>query len=337
MNFNTSSLIFQILFIASFTIMALVLVLVFYTINLILPENNRNKGLVNLKSSVINYLTTNNIRISILVLCITVFIALIFYSLFIKNEVDYKIGQNIFPETIGLVFDALLLVFFYNLLITRFERKKDIEKYEELLDEMRAKPENSVDSKIIFDQDKKDRIESIIKKFNKLKHSEIRLSNIDLSGCHLPNINLTGSKLFRTNFDDANIINATFKDVSCSNSFFENAKLSGAKFMGETKIQHTNFKGSFLRGAEFMCDSLFDCDFEDAKMENVKIENVSISKCNFNKAIVTKGFLAKMRENYKSGDKIFEMYHEMERKNFGSENFESFLIRKTINTPNLGD
>jgi hypothetical protein len=160
---------------------------------------------------------------------LVVFIVLITTCIYWRTEFpsDWdQIRKNMLPEFIGFAFDLLLLGILLAIVSNIQNKKQNIERWKEEIDDLRG----------IETEDAKQKILSNLKR---LLRYEVK--NIDLSGCFLKGADLTGfdlsdTVLCQTNFENAKLIRVSFvnsfiKGCNFKKSLIFHSDFSSAKFI----------------------------------------------------------------------------------------------------------
>lgn len=253
-----------------------------------------------------------------------------------ENHFLIQTLKNIRVEFIGMLFDAILLVWIFQWISAKGDKERRIQH---LKDEMEDFIQwNSEEAKY--------RIRGILYRLNKEDVTEVELTLsqqnkcIDLKDMNLENIDLSGSNLLQVDFSGSILTNANFSNLSGSTSvYFNNSELMWAKFIGST-LQSFRFKGAYLGFSDFSNATLIRVDFtgaklistifENTKFENVILENVEVSK-DFKEKIQRWQIKWLVNDNHQKS--IFDDYEIMETitppKHSGKdESFQYFLKRK---------
>lgn len=213
--------------------------------------------------------------------------------------------NGIHVELFGVLFDTLVLVLLYNWVSSLGERKREIKKNEEEIDDFRHWKSDEAKFRIIGN----------IKRLNRLKVTKLDLSFVDLSNPRIEKsqlifsqINLTGSTFLRSNLSGLNMSNSEFNEIVDHNSEFVKSGLLNAKFRG-CHLQGTNFSGAFLHNADFT-DSVFtsNTNFADANIRFATFSNVTVDSANFEGAEVNGDFFDRMKEWNINGKNVFLDY-----------------------------
>lgn len=195
--------------------------------------------------------------------------ALVSVGLFLVSWTSgfYEDGQwfeNVLVEAHGMWFDILILGIFATVLSSLSERKREIQRYNEEIEDFLGWKSDEAAC----------RITGNIRRLNKLGARPAKLynaylenvnldkaniSNADLNNTSFVRASMVGITLERSNLTQANLANvdlskARLIEANLENAYLENANLTGANLQGAklngAHLQGVNLKKTELRGAD---------------------------------------------------------------------------------------
>lgn len=180
--------------------------------------------------SIREYLNRNIIKplfTSAVILILAVVILVVIDLIFKPGGTSY--WDNIFAELHGMLFDVAIILFLFNWIESKREKKLRIERYKEEIEDYRPWQGEEATWRIC----------GLIRRLNKLNKTFFQLTGAylreaDLSRAHFENSLLTG----------ANLENAILLDAHLENVHLEYAQLNGAI------LAATHFEGAFLQNAK---------------------------------------------------------------------------------------
>ena len=164
----------------------------------------------------------------------------------------------------------LSLVYSWFWLQKRGEKRREIQKYENEIDDFRDWEDPAAAR----------RLRGSIIRLNKLGISKINLSNCYLANLHLEEINFTDSDMMNVNLEGAFL---EYADLSNTDSWsanfiganleyakFINSEVKNSKFIG-ANLSNANFKNAKLNESDFdQVTSMFNANFHEADLRDVK-------------------------------------------------------------------
>jgi len=168
------------------------------------------------------------------------------------NNAEYL--ENLLLEAHGMLFDLLVIGVFSTWLIKRGQRRAQIHKYLDEIDDFRN----------WYSEEASYRILGSIKRLNKLKETKINLSNCHLAKINLKHVDLTGSELYQINLEHAFIEQGKFDSASLTESNLQACKL-----------RWSSFKSARLGYANFC-----DCDLRDSNFEGADFYRATLKGAN---------------------------------------------------------
>lgn len=222
-------------------------------------------------------------KIYVLLFLISLFIFILLKSIFYEKAGGFF--QGIIIEYVGMLFDIFVLGIIFSIFYKFTEKKRDIKRYREEIDDYRGWESDEAKFKIIGN----------IRRLNKLGFTSIDLSKCYLKKSDLSGLNLTGADLWETNFQDASLNGTTMigANIECTN--FKGANLSEANLQGAINMslwldedsilfKETNFEGANLEECNLKDAQLMRANFKNVKLKNAELQNASLSQSDFNDA-----------------------------------------------------
>ncbi len=219
------------------------------------------------------------------------------FTFFVHPDTSGDFWGNVRVEFVGFCFDVFLLGLIFSIFMQRYQRKQDIKRWQEEIDDYRGWDEKEATHRIVGN----------IRRLNKMgvKNVNLRrcylakayLLEIDLEGADLTGANLEGADLRLANLENANfnesllqnarldranlkntsfghshLESASLTDTNLEGSGFNKAHLAGAYFMGATNLEEADFSFSYLEGAHFDSIEWLDkLQKKDAEKKGVKL------------------------------------------------------------------
>ena len=227
-----------------------------------------NMKKINMKK--INTLFLEN-KISIFILFIALWLIGVRQFDFYWDELS-PFWQGVLTEAHGTLFDILL----FGIVLTFYEKynekRKDIKRLEEEIDDYRDWKEPEATYRII----------GCIKRLNRHKVTAIKLHGCFLKNADLTNkINLTSSDIWESDLENAHLYG-----TNLTNCCFNGSNLKNVKF-NYANLRNATFYLSSLRKASFKESWLHSTSFERADLREVNFEYASIDEyTNFEEAMV---------------------------------------------------
>jgi uncharacterized protein YjbI with pentapeptide repeats len=251
-----------------------------------------------------NALTTNVIALGFFSLAIvTGFFILL--TILVKTSWSNFL-EGIHVEVFGIIFDVIVLVILSSWIAKFGERKRDILRYQEEIEDFRYW--KSDESKF--------RIRGNIKRLNKLQFSKIDLDFVDISST----VNPRGNQLLFSDIDlnEASMLESDLSGLNLTNSTFINSTNHYGKFIGsvilngkfsDSHLQGTRFDRCYLGGADFE-DAVITggCIFNNSILKSASFTNTTIETAHFDNAVVDEDFLNRMAASGKSTKNAFRKY-----------------------------
>lgn len=242
---------------------------------------------------------------------------------------ETSLWYNILVEAHGLIFDIFFFAIILVILSKIIERRREIKRYEEELDDYRKwdgeetpyrvagiikrleeeKGKGKIDySNLSIGQLPKSQIIEIIKSqtpITSLRGAE--LTKADLSKSSLLRINLQDSDLTGSIFKNAYLIAGNFQNAKMEEANFEEAILKGAKFHGarmakiilkKANLQNAKFNIARMWNADLREANLYKADLPeaylvDANLANANLRNSNLSNANLRRVNLTGANLRK--------------------------------------------
>jgi hypothetical protein len=181
-------------------------------------------------------------------------IVIISYKNKYLDETNFCEGITI--EAFGMLFDILVLGILFNIFNNIGERKREIRRYLEEIDDYRGWDEKEAMYRIVGN----------IKRLQKLGEKKLYLKN-----CYLEDAKLHGIELPGANLEGANLTKAKLQLADLQKANLKRANLT------EAKLNWANLQGVDLFGAILQNASLEEANFEGASLTLANLENVVLT------------------------------------------------------------
>ena len=202
-----------------------------------------------------------------------------------KSRTDDQFLPGVLVETFGFLMDVVFLGIFIVVFNGFRERKKQIERYKEEIDDYRGWNEKEATYRIV----------GLIRRLNKLKVYNIDLSlcflvGSDLSFTHLSSASFILANLNEVNFSQinlakANLVKANFSDAILSHAILSEANLIEA-FLYNTILSFTDLSMAKLNNANLSFADLSYSNLSNADLSNVNFTKTNLSNANLSGIIV---------------------------------------------------
>lgn len=198
-----------------------------------------------------------------------------------------EILENVRIEYIGFGLDLILLGLIQSILYQRHQRKQDIKRWKEEIDDFRGWNEKEAMYRIV----------GLIRRLSAAKEHALDLSHCYLRYATLKGINLSGSNLSDAKLDGAELDGAILNDCN-----FERASLQGAN-LADAKLKRSNLQNSILLTLvysnedpvfykslispnlpSFKRTNLEGANLESARLENAHLYGANLKNTSFNEA-----------------------------------------------------
>lgn len=188
--------------------------------------------------------------------------------------------ENFYPQVLaeahGMIFDMFLIGVLMFWMESAKEKRTKIAYYTEELDDIITigTPESAL------------RVLILIKRLNRLKVFDLKLTGLKLINGNLNKCNLRGGNLIMTtlvnlnashgDFSNAFLSNSNWERCTCNETLFNGCYSQGANYSHGFFIG-SSFKNSFLVGSNFEGAYLMKANFEGAVMINVNLKGASLT------------------------------------------------------------
>jgi len=189
----------------------------------------------------------------LLLLAVSLFV--LRFTFFVHPDTSGDFWGNVRVEFVGFCFDVLLLGLIFSIFMQRYQRKQDIKRWQEEIDDYREWNEPEAMFRIVGN----------IKRLSRLGVTEI-----DLQHCFLEESNLGGLNLSGSIFSGARMEHTFLAEAELENAFFHWTNLSRANLI------KANLKGAFLKYTVLEDAILFDIQLDGAYISNVVLEGASV-------------------------------------------------------------
>ena len=232
-----------------------------------------------------------------------------FTYIFFKYKGDFL--RSVFVEAHGMLFDLFVIATFILWLNKKAEKKRNIQRWQEEIDDFRGWDEKEATFRIVGNIKRLNRngitninlADSFLKNVNfsraNLKDADLTWANLEeaylgkahlegtcllganlrrayLGRANLEKANLEGAKLFGANLEKANLNGANLEGANLEGAVLLRANLGGAN-LGGAKLEGANLEGADLRGANLMGADFRGADLRGADLRgaiNVTIEQL---------------------------------------------------------------
>jgi uncharacterized protein YjbI with pentapeptide repeats len=188
--------------------------------------------------------------------------------------------ENFLGEVHGLAFDVLVFGILIVLINKRLERRRDIKRWREEIDNFRRWDEKEATF----------RIAGNIRRLNKLG-----ITDIDLSGCFLWGAELSGAKLQRaflerTNLQEASLWRANLLGADLHRANLRHASLAEAN-LGRAIFMEANLEEASLRSANLWYATFWGAILKEASLRGAILKGANLQEANLQKAFLLRANL----------------------------------------------
>ena len=175
---------------------------------------------------------------------------------------EHDFLENILIEAHGMWFDIVILGAILTWYEKATDKRNDIKRLEEEIDDYRNWKEAEATYRII----------GCIKRLNRLNVTALKLHGCFLKNANLvERVNLTSSEIWESNLEDARLhgaylIDCRFNGSNLKSTKFDYATLKEADFHGSC-LRKASFKGAWLNSAIFNRADLRDVNFQYANID----------------------------------------------------------------------
>jgi hypothetical protein len=192
-------------------------------------------------------------------------------DLFLKNK-DGFLG-NLLGEGHGFLADILIFGIVLVLYNKAQERKRDIKRWQEEIEDFRGWDEKEATFRIV----------GAVKRLNKAGITAIDLSECFLENAFLNNLNLQNSNLTR-----ADLRNARFVRTNLGAAIFQGAKLQGAWLtyadLRNADLSRSRLEGAMFGAANLQGANLSHSDCQGAEFDDTELKGASLLKADLRNA-----------------------------------------------------
>jgi len=211
------------------------------------------------------------------------FLVFIFSSIIVIGFTRFKYGydedflKSVFIEAHGMLFDILIIGVVIFSLHKLIEKKHEIKRYQEEIDDFRN-----------WDSDEaKFRIVGNIKRLNRMFVTRINLNNCILHNAQLEDAALREANLESVILDEASLKGVDFSWANLRHAEFNKANLLGADF------KYSNLYRAFFREADLTYAEFDRANMQGAQLQSAIIEYEQLSKA---KTLYEAGLDSNIRE-----------------------------------------
>ncbi len=199
------------------------------------------------------------------------------------------LGEGILVESFGMLCDLLIITVFLFWLHERGDRKREIQRYKDEIDDFRRWESNEAAYRIVGN----------VKRLIRANETKIDIQGCFLQGVFLTDLSLIGaklrdakieqSKLYHLDLSDSNLYGvkasgSEFDTVALKNANLESGNFTNASFT-RVDFQGANFRWVILNNTDFMGCNFDGANFEMAKLQNANLsDTVGLRDTNFRKA-----------------------------------------------------
>ncbi|MGB0929665.1 MAG: pentapeptide repeat-containing protein [Chitinophagales bacterium] len=234
----------------------------------------------------------NDVYLSALILMIVLIIVLV-SGLIIKIPADFLGG--ILVEMTGMLLDAIIIFFLFNLLKFKGEENRDIKRLKEELADYRSWKETEASFRVL----------GIIRRLNKYNENKFDLNDYYISEIKISDVKIRHSKITETSITKSEINHTDFTTSIIETVDFHKTDLEFAIFNKCTVYNVTTLQGYFYKKfpSGFQVDYLkftseierdelpigdwYDSDFDNSDIQCSIFDNISLVRCSFEYAKIS--------------------------------------------------
>lgn len=185
--------------------------------------------------------------------------------IFFKYKGDFL--RSVFIEAHGMLFDLFVIATFILWLNKKAEKRRNIQRWEEEIDDFREWDEKEAMFRIVGN----------IKRLNRYGITDIYLRDCFLKGANLERTDLREAVFTRANLNEASLAEANLWGADLSGANLMVASLIEADLSG-TSLSGANLWKTDLRGADIRAANLRKADFGEADLRGAKLTIEQLSK-----------------------------------------------------------
>lgn len=259
-----------------FTIPILLIIFVVITlITLLTPDEQQPKlGFNEIKDKIVD----SKLNLALFIFSIAFIGILIFHYIISPLEDPKSFAEGVLTETVGMLFDILILLVFISYIEQKAEKKRRIERYKEELNDYKGWNEKEAVYRVV----------GIVRRLQKEKEYNLDLSGYYLNSASLQKLNLSDS-FFRDsylkgafiedcNFNNSSILESNLKEIYITHSDFSNSSII------HSELQKSNIRYSKFSNLDFAGSNLSNSNFSDSNFEHAEFINCNLGKTKFRNA-----------------------------------------------------
>ena len=190
--------------------------------------------------------------------------------IFFKYKGDFL--RSVFIEAHGMLFDLFVIATFILWLNKKAEKRRNIQRWEEEIDDFREWDEKEAMFRIVGN----------IKRLNRYGITDIYLRDCFLKGANLERADLREAVFIRANLKEASLAEANLWEADLSGADLSGADLMAASLIEAdlscTSLAEANLWKADLRGADIRAANLRKADFGEADLRGAKLTIEQLSK-----------------------------------------------------------
>lgn len=206
---------------------------------------------------------------------------------------------NVLSEAHGMVLDILVIGVGVALLNKYSEKRRDISRYKEEIDDFRHWKSDEAAYKIAGNArrlssmgvTKIDLSECYLRQasFRDIDLTQARLQHADVEGADLAKANLFRASIWKANLSECMLVSVNLKEANLENTNLEKAYMAGANLQNAV-LYNANLKdvdlfgaklvSTNLRGANLQRAKLFDADLSGADLVHADLRDVNFTSAN---------------------------------------------------------
>jgi uncharacterized protein YjbI with pentapeptide repeats len=206
-------------------------------------------------------------------ICGTIIVSLSFF--FYTNDTK-TFYEGILIEGHGMLLDFIVFGLVFTLIDIVRNRKLDIQRFKEEIDDFRHWNEPGASY----------RIAGIVRRLNKYKVEKLDLSYCNLNDAKLKKLHLQSVILEKANLNGADLGYSNLQDANLQLASLEHADLRIAN-LERSNLRIANFHGAILRIANLKNANLFNANLQNADLKSADLQNADLTAANLQEADLT--------------------------------------------------
>ena len=261
---------------------------------------------------------SEEIELSKFVFAFTLFIIFNVFLFFGLGLAAKDIGEGLFIELMGMLFDVIVLVLLFNWIRALGEKKRYIQQLRDEIEDFSHWNSEEAKYRIRGNLFRLNKEGTTVEKFGSQDVSKY----LDFRGIQVRNLNMEDVTFFKVDFSGCDFDTPIFDNCVATNLRFNSIlninERDGLEKKRKSLLLRSQFKNAhlqdcwfheaYLHAADFTNAILVGVDFSEADLRHTVFKEANLSGINFHGAKVNEDFFKKIKEWEIKGQKIDEEY-----------------------------